>query len=124
MPLLYLHRMRTSALRPSFSSPVFRLYTSFPRSKPGPIPLGDAKAQREFEQLQKDHEKTLIQAETADLMEKRKRREQGLPEEKEDPSKADFKGDLNLRTGERGGPKGKEPTRYGDWERGGRVYDF
>jgi len=23
-----------------------------------------------------------------------------------------------------GGPKGKEPTRYGDWERKGRVSDF
>jgi len=23
-----------------------------------------------------------------------------------------------------GGPKGPEPTRYGDWERGGRVSDF
>jgi hypothetical protein len=22
------------------------------------------------------------------------------------------------------GPKGPEPTRYGDWEKGGRVYDF
>jgi hypothetical protein len=25
---------------------------------------------------------------------------------------------------EYGGPKGLEPTRYGDWERGGRVSDF
>ena len=25
---------------------------------------------------------------------------------------------------ERGGPKGEEPTRYGDWERGGRAVDF
>jgi len=23
-----------------------------------------------------------------------------------------------------GGPKGPEPTRYGDWERNGRCYDF
>ncbi|KAA0042555.1 succinate dehydrogenase assembly factor 4 [Cucumis melo var. makuwa] len=23
-----------------------------------------------------------------------------------------------------GGPKGHEPTRYGDWERNGRCYDF
>lgn len=27
-------------------------------------------------------------------------------------------------TGEIGGPKGPEPTRYGDWERGGRCSDF
>ncbi len=26
--------------------------------------------------------------------------------------------------GEVGGPKGPEPTRYGDWEKGGRVSDF
>ena len=25
---------------------------------------------------------------------------------------------------ERDGPKGEEPTRYGDWERGGIAYDF
>lgn len=23
-----------------------------------------------------------------------------------------------------GGPKGPEPTRYGDWEKGGRCIDF
>ena len=25
---------------------------------------------------------------------------------------------------EQGGPAGPEPTRYGDWERGGRAIDF
>ncbi len=25
---------------------------------------------------------------------------------------------------ERGGPKGPEPTRFGDWERSGRCIDF
>lgn len=25
---------------------------------------------------------------------------------------------------ESGGPKGKEPTRYGDWERNGICWDF
>ena len=28
------------------------------------------------------------------------------------------------RPAETGGPRGKEPTRYGDWERGGIAYDF
>jgi len=27
-------------------------------------------------------------------------------------------------TGEIGGPKGPEPTRYGDWEKKGRCIDF
>lgn len=31
---------------------------------------------------------------------------------------------VNPHTGERGGPRGPEPTRYGDWERKGRVSDF
>jgi hypothetical protein len=29
-----------------------------------------------------------------------------------------------LRPREIGGPKGPEPTRYGDWEVGGRCTDF
>uniref|UniRef100_A0A8D0HDT4 Succinate dehydrogenase assembly factor 4, mitochondrial n=1 Tax=Sphenodon punctatus TaxID=8508 RepID=A0A8D0HDT4_SPHPU len=35
-----------------------------------------------------------------------------------------FPGDINPTTKERGGPKGPEPTRYGDWERKGRCIDF
>jgi hypothetical protein len=30
----------------------------------------------------------------------------------------------NTRMSEIGGPKGPEPTRYGDWERAGRCIDF
>ena len=33
-------------------------------------------------------------------------------------------GGVNPETGEVGGPRGPEPTRYGDWERKGRVTDF
>ena len=29
-----------------------------------------------------------------------------------------------LRAKEKNGPKGPEPTRYGDWERKGITYDF
>ncbi len=31
---------------------------------------------------------------------------------------------VNPETGEVDGPRGPEPTRYGDWERKGRCYDF
>lgn len=33
-------------------------------------------------------------------------------------------GGKNPKTGEVGGPGGPEPTRFGDWERKGRVTDF
>uniref|UniRef100_UPI00358F25FF succinate dehydrogenase assembly factor 4, mitochondrial n=1 Tax=Myxine glutinosa TaxID=7769 RepID=UPI00358F25FF len=35
-----------------------------------------------------------------------------------------FPDDINPHTGEQGGPRGPEPTRYGDWERKGRCVDF
>uniref|UniRef100_A0ABD2XB02 Succinate dehydrogenase assembly factor 4, mitochondrial n=1 Tax=Trichogramma kaykai TaxID=54128 RepID=A0ABD2XB02_9HYME len=35
-----------------------------------------------------------------------------------------FPNSVNPVTGELGGPRGPEPTRYGDWERKGRVSDF
>lgn len=41
----------------------------------------------------------------------------------EDPF-ARFPESTNPTTGEVGGPTGPEPTRYGDWERKGRVTDF
>lgn len=37
---------------------------------------------------------------------------------------APFPDGMNPKTGEVGGPVGPEPTRYGDWERKGRVTDF
>jgi len=31
---------------------------------------------------------------------------------------------INPHTGEIGGPRGPEPTRFGDWSKNGRVSDF
>ena len=42
-------------------------------------------------------------------------------EEREDPIDGRTKTD---KPREIGGPKGPEPTRYGDWERKGRCIDF
>lgn len=41
-----------------------------------------------------------------------------------DPYLPPWPNGVNPHTGERGGPRGPEPTRYGDWERKGRVTDF
>lgn len=45
-------------------------------------------------------------------------------EKSSDDPYAPFPNDRNPVTGEIGGPRGPEPTRYGDWERKGRVIDF
>lgn len=37
---------------------------------------------------------------------------------------SEFPDGVNPVTKEKGGPRGPEPTRYGDWERKGRCIDF
>ena len=32
--------------------------------------------------------------------------------------------DNDVQPAEYGGPRGREPTRYGDWEKNGRCIDF
>ncbi|WP_084399533.1 DUF1674 domain-containing protein [Henriciella aquimarina] len=49
------------------------------------------------------------------LAEAQARREAQLEREKELETQ---------REGENGGPKHREPTRFGDWERKGIAYDF
>ncbi|KAM7385033.1 hypothetical protein PAMP_001132 [Pampus punctatissimus] len=52
---------------------------------------------------------------------------QGLFDSSEEKSKdvlEKFPDDVNPTTKEKGGPRGPEPTRYGDWERKGRCVDF
>ncbi|KAM1029673.1 hypothetical protein EV1_041737 [Malus domestica] len=45
-------------------------------------------------------------------------------EEEEDDDDDNDDGFVNKKTGEIGGPRGPEPTRFGDWERNGRCSDF
>ena len=48
------------------------------------------------------------------------------PPRPKDKASSEPGGDTGVKQppGEIGGPKGPEPTRYGDWEKGGRVSDF
>ncbi|XP_018549572.1 succinate dehydrogenase assembly factor 4, mitochondrial [Lates calcarifer] len=46
------------------------------------------------------------------------------PEERSKEVLEKFPDDVNPLTKEKGGPRGPEPTRYGDWERKGRCVDF
>ncbi|XP_041969708.1 succinate dehydrogenase assembly factor 4, mitochondrial-like [Aricia agestis] len=50
--------------------------------------------------------------------------EQAELQPKKDDPLPPFPNNTNPDTGEVGGPRGPEPTRYGDWERKGRVSDF
>jgi hypothetical protein len=54
---------------------------------------------------------------------KSKKEEEKRDEDSSDPFAA-FPDGVNPVTKERDGPKGPEPTRYGDWERKGRCSDF
>jgi hypothetical protein len=42
----------------------------------------------------------------------------------ERPQRSERKHPAQPAVPEIGGPKGPEPTRYGDWEKGGRCTDF
>ncbi|KAI9599508.1 hypothetical protein BDF19DRAFT_428951 [Syncephalis fuscata] len=96
---------------------LIRTYTDY-RPRPGPIPLGDRTQQREFEALVREEAQKSEKEAEADLARL----------ESQDDASAEKKDDgediVNEATGEVGGPKGAEPTRFGDWERNGRVYDF
>ena len=47
------------------------------------------------------------------------------PEKKAEENTADDRNEADSTPQkEIGGPRGKEPTRYGDWEKNGRCIDF
>ena len=85
-------------------------------NRPSPPPL-PREEQREFER-QIQAAQTPLSAKDGEL---------NLHPDARTPIKGDFEGDVNPRTGERGGPK-KEPVKKwgseGDWSHSGRVTDF
>ena len=46
------------------------------------------------------------------------------PNHSEDSQPIENQEHIENKPEEIGGPKGLEPTRYGDWEKGGRCIDF
>lgn len=59
--------------------------------------------------------------ETVKKQEKEEITHQDSQNEEDDEDGGEY---VNKETGEIGGPKGPEPTRFGDWERNGRCSDF
>ncbi|EPZ35770.1 hypothetical protein O9G_005407 [Rozella allomycis CSF55] len=101
-----LQRFRNLSL-PSFLNRLQRNNSIFPKI-PRPEPLGDKKEQIEYEESLK-----------------RANQDESIDDGSSSGQKyISFKGDTNPDTGEIGGPRGLEPTRYGDWEGNGRCTDF
>ncbi|KXS18697.1 DUF1674-domain-containing protein [Gonapodya prolifera JEL478] len=112
-------------------------------SRPGPIPLGDKEAQREMDSLieernpsiqlmapsgergEREQELGTLETHSDEVVEAAESEveDERHPDTEKEPLQP-FADDTNPYTGEKGGPKGPEPTRYGDWERKGRVIDF
>ncbi|KAJ2069703.1 hypothetical protein GGH13_004427 [Coemansia sp. S155-1] len=88
---------------------------------PGPLPLGDAKEQaRISKMIQK-----VNQANTPPPGLTPEQLEEFYEAVKDDSDVLKpFPNNTNPTTGEVNGPRGPEPTRFGDWERKGRVSDF
>lgn len=86
---------------------------------PGPIPLADKEQQKEIDELirrggvsEAQLSEEEMEGELENLRHRDAEKEPLLP----------FENDVNPKTGEKGGPKGPEPTRYGDWERKVRLF--
>jgi len=58
------------------------------------------------------------------MLERKPKKEGGLETQPCSTPFEPFPENKNPKTGEVGGPSGPEPTRFGDWERKGRVSDF
>ncbi|KAJ2782328.1 hypothetical protein GGI15_002943 [Coemansia interrupta] len=88
---------------------------------PGPLPLGDAKEQKRISEMidRVTKQNTPPAGLSAEELEKFYE-----PVRDDEDSLKPFPNNTNPKTGEVNGPRGPEPTRFGDWERKGRVSDF
>ncbi|CAG8584093.1 6660_t:CDS:2 [Dentiscutata heterogama] len=99
--------------------PFFRSYTTDPSLKrPGPIPLGDPKEQKEFEELVRKNQGSFTSA----IMAVEEEELQVHPDARE-KLPAEFEGEKNPVTGEIGGPK-QDPLKHGDWIISGRIAEI
>lgn len=90
---------------------------------PGPPPLGDPKEQKRMLDLINEANKDKAPPPGMSAAEIEKFYESVNEGDDSNPLKP-FPNNTNPSTGEVNGPRGPEPTRFGDWERNGRVSDF
>ncbi|OMJ13923.1 Succinate dehydrogenase assembly factor 4, mitochondrial [Smittium culicis] len=105
------------------------MHSTLPFEKQQPIRLGDKKLQKNIDskleqsEASKQGDDAILFGNSVDTGSKKasgKEEKIGRIEYEYEP----FEGNVNPETKEVGGPRGPEPTRYGDWERKGRVSDF
>ncbi|KAJ2161572.1 hypothetical protein GGF46_001342 [Coemansia sp. RSA 552] len=92
-----------------------------PAGVPGPMPLGDAAAQKRIANMIRETERANTPPPGLSAEELEKFYDAAKDET---DSLKPFPNNVNPKTGEVNGPRGPEPTRFGDWERKGRVSDF
>eukprot|EP00887_Chlorella_sp_A99_P006547 scaffold3.g6547.t1 len=80
---------------------------------------GEAPADPFTQQLQQRTQDEVMQ-----LLEKARQDKEQQQGPKESSEEGDAAAEKPSASGEIGGPKGPEPTRFGDWERGGKCVDF
>ena len=94
-------------------SDMFRMTKPAPREDGAPAPdpkaLAEAASDPVFDPEVKGHDSRRLAEIQAELVGRRWR------------AQAEAKGEVAREVG---GPKGLEPTRYGDWEKAGRCIDF
>ncbi|XP_020576849.1 succinate dehydrogenase assembly factor 4, mitochondrial-like [Phalaenopsis equestris] len=104
LSITVLKRAFSSTSRPDSKAEIANEHSSLPPDQPN-----------------KDR-RTLIDR-TSPAKEEEEEEEEDEEEEEEEEDEEDSVY-VNKETGEISGPKGPEPTRYGDWERNGRCSDF
>ncbi|KAJ2392127.1 hypothetical protein GGI23_005286, partial [Coemansia sp. RSA 2559] len=91
------------------------------KQAPGPMPLGDSNEQKKIADMIK--EANIQNAPPPGLTPEELEKFYEPVVDESDPLRP-FPDNTNPKTGEVNGPRGPEPTRFGDWERKGRVSDF
>ncbi len=98
----------------------FMSHALFNRPSPPSLP---AHEQREFEELVRAAAAPASSVEDDPVVDGRLQAGEELHPDARKKASPEFEGDVNPRTGERGGPK-TEPLKHGDWSYGGRATDF
>ncbi|GAV66212.1 DUF1674 domain-containing protein [Cephalotus follicularis] len=95
----------------------------FPCARSGPLTLSSSDSVSRFVSSTTQHQQESSKYQPKEESIKGNNQNENNQKDQEDEESEDDD-IVNKKTGEVGGPRGPEPTRYGDWERNGRCSDF